>query len=75
MSQLTIRAATVAEIPMLLRHRRMMWWDLGRRDQAALDLMDTAASNYFATAVADGSYRGFLATGPAFCRSAGHNVR
>ncbi len=62
MSEVAIRAATVADIAVLLRHRRMMWWDMGRRDQAALDLMDTAASEYFATAVADGSYRGFLAT-------------
>lgn len=57
MGEIRIRAATVSDIPRLLRHRRMMWWDMGRRDQAALDLMDTAASEYFATAVADGSYR------------------
>ncbi len=61
MGEITIRAATAVDIPLLLRHRRMMWWDMGRRDEAALDLMDRAAGEYFATAVADGSYRGFLA--------------
>lgn len=61
MSEFVIRAATVADIPTLLRHRPMMWWDLGRHDEAALQLMAVAASEYFSTAVADGSYRGFLA--------------
>jgi GNAT superfamily N-acetyltransferase len=60
-SETKIRMATLAEIPSLLRHRRMMWWDMGRRDEAALDLMLKAASEYFSSAVADGSYRGFLA--------------
>ncbi len=61
MTEISIRAATPADIPTLLRHRRMMWWDMGRHDEAVLDLMDSAASEYFATAVLDGSYRGFLA--------------
>jgi hypothetical protein len=34
---------------------------MGRHDKAALDLMHQTASEYFETAVADGSYRGFLA--------------
>jgi len=61
MSEMTIRVATVDDIPTLLLHRRMMWWDMGRHDEAALDLMHQTASEYFGTAVADGSYRGFLA--------------
>jgi GNAT superfamily N-acetyltransferase len=61
MSEIRIRAAAPADIPTLLRHRRMMWWDMGRRDEGTLDLMHRAASEYFATAVVDGSYRGFLA--------------
>jgi GNAT superfamily N-acetyltransferase len=56
-----MRAATPADIPLLMRHRRMMWWDMGRRDEAALALMQQAASEYFTCAVADGSYHGFLA--------------
>jgi GNAT superfamily N-acetyltransferase len=61
MSDFSIRAATVADVPVLLRHRRMMWWDMGRRDETALALMEKAARDYFEHAVADGSYRGFLA--------------
>jgi hypothetical protein len=38
MSEITIRAATVDDIPTLILHRRMMWWDMGRHDEAALDL-------------------------------------
>ena len=40
MSQVQIRPATAADIPVLIRHRRMMWWDMGRRDEAALRLME-----------------------------------
>jgi len=46
---------------MLIRHRRMMWWDMGRRDEPAFEVMEEAAREYFPAAVADGSYRGFLA--------------
>jgi GNAT superfamily N-acetyltransferase len=56
-----IRQATISDIPILLRHRRLMWWDMGRRDEAALDLMEKAASEYFSGAVPEGSYHGFLA--------------
>ena len=62
MDDFVIRAATVVDIPSLLRHRRMMWWDMGRRDENALALMEAAAAEYFAQAVPEGSYRGFLAT-------------
>ena len=61
----TIRPATADDIPLLLRHRRMMWWDMGRRDEAALDLADQAAAEYFAEAVPSGMYRGFLAVDDA----------
>ena len=59
----TIRAANMADIPILLRHRRQMWWDMGRRDVAALDLMEQAVKEYFRAAIPDGSYLGFLAVG------------
>jgi GNAT superfamily N-acetyltransferase len=61
MNQVRIRAATVDDVPTLVRHRRMMWWDMGRRDEGALDLMENGAREYFNAAVRDGSYRGFLA--------------
>ena len=58
---ITIRAAVVEDIPLLVHHRRMMWWDMGRREESALQLMAKAAAEYFPKALADGSYRGFLA--------------
>jgi GNAT superfamily N-acetyltransferase len=61
MSEMRIRAATLADIATLIHHRRMMWWDMGRRNEAALVLMEAAAGEYFRTAVLDGSYVGFLA--------------
>jgi GNAT superfamily N-acetyltransferase len=61
MLEFSIRPATVSDIPALIRHRRMMWWDMGRRDETALEWMDTAAREYFSKAVPDGSYRGFVA--------------
>jgi GNAT superfamily N-acetyltransferase len=59
--EISIRLATVNDIPVLIHHRRMMWWDMGRQDVAALDRLNIAAQSYFSAAVADGSYRGFLA--------------
>jgi GNAT superfamily N-acetyltransferase len=41
-----------------------MWWDMGRRDESALSLMEQVATEYFTAAVTDGSYRGFLAVTP-----------
>lgn len=38
-----------------------MWWDMGRRDETALDLMEKAATEYFTQALPQGSYRGSLA--------------
>lgn len=61
MAQTLIRQATSSDIPVLLRHRRMMWRDMGRRDEKALEVMERAATEYFAQAVPQGSYRGFLA--------------
>jgi len=65
MNETTIRVAIPADIPILIRHRWLMRGDMGRRDEAALELMQKAAGEYFAVAVADGSYRGFLAVDAA----------
>ena len=60
MAQLTIREVTSSDRLVLLRHRRLVWWDMGRRDEHALDLTEGAATEYFSQAVFEGSYRGFL---------------
>jgi len=59
--EIIIRRVTVADIPTLIHHRRMMWWDMGRQNTAALDQMEIAAQHYFSAAVPDGSYCGFVA--------------
>lgn len=59
--EISIRPATVDDIPVLIHHRRMMWWDMGRQNVATLDQMEGAARTYFSAALPDGSYRGFLA--------------
>jgi GNAT superfamily N-acetyltransferase len=61
MDQMKIRPARVPDVEDLIRHRRMMWSELGCRDKTALDLMEAAARQYFPAAIAEGSYRGFLA--------------
>jgi len=60
MAPLKIRNAEPSDTSTLVRHRRMMWWDMGRRDEEALRLMEAGASEYFSAAVADGTYVGFL---------------
>jgi hypothetical protein len=64
MDDFHIRAATPADIPTLIRHRRMMWLDMGRPESALEDL-DDAAREYFTAALPSGRYRGFLAITPA----------
>ena len=61
MSGFFIRVASAADVDVLIHHRRMMWWDMGRRDESLLRDMEIAAREYFASALVDGSYRGFLA--------------
>ena len=61
MQEVKIRAAKVADLVVLIRHRRMMWFELGRKEETALALMEAAAKEYFQAALEDGSYRGFLA--------------
>ena len=65
MADMRIREATSSDIPALLRHRRLMWWDMGRRDETALNVMEKAATEYFTQALPEGSYRGFLAIAPS----------
>lgn len=65
MPDVRIREATSSDIPILLRHRRLMWWDMGRRDETALGVMGKAATEYFTQALPQGSYRGFLAIDPS----------
>jgi GNAT superfamily N-acetyltransferase len=57
----SIREATPADLDVVMRHRRSMFADMGDRDRPALDAMDASSRPLFARALADGSYRGWLA--------------
>lgn len=61
----TIRQVTVADIPDLVRLRRMMFEAMGFDDPAKLDASDAAASAYFARAILSGEFQGWLAVTPA----------
>ena len=57
----TIREASPTDIPEILRQRRSMYKDMHYTDSIALDAMATLSSAYLKTAMADGSFRAWLA--------------
>jgi GNAT superfamily N-acetyltransferase len=56
-----IRSASLADIPEILRQRRRMYEDMHYNDAQALDSMASLSSAYLKTAMADGSFRAWLA--------------
>lgn len=56
-----IRIATAADCPVILRHRRQMFEDMGEGTAEDLDRMVEATAPWLEQALADGSYRGWLA--------------
>jgi ribosomal protein S18 acetylase RimI-like enzyme len=59
--EVTIRQATVTDIPDLVRLRRVMFEAMGFDDPAQLDAADTAATAYFSETIPVGSFHGWLA--------------
>ena len=57
----TIREATVEDLPHVLRHRRGMFRDMGHRDEAQLDAMEAVAYPFFAEGLRAETYRGYFA--------------
>ncbi len=57
----TIREATANDIPEILRQRRRMYEDMHYPDLIALDSMASLSSTYLKTAMANGSFRAWLA--------------
>jgi GNAT superfamily N-acetyltransferase len=57
----TIREATASDIPEVLRQRRRMYEDMHYTDSATLDAMASLSSPYLKTAMAEGSFRAWLA--------------
>jgi len=58
---ITIRQADTRDIPELVRLRRRMYEDMRCSDTAALDAMASLTAAYLRRAVADGSFRAWLA--------------
>jgi hypothetical protein len=60
----TVRCATVADLAVILRHRRAMFEAMGHRDSEALDAMVASSRAHMRQTLEDGSYRGWLAETP-----------
>jgi GNAT superfamily N-acetyltransferase len=59
--ELAIRIADERDIAHLVRQRRAMFSDAGVGSETDLNLMSEAVEAYFRQAIADGSYRAYLA--------------
>jgi len=57
-----IRTATRGDIPAILRQRRAMYEDMDYTDSEKLAAMQSIASGYLKTALANGSFRAWLAS-------------
>jgi GNAT superfamily N-acetyltransferase len=60
-TEITIREAGAADIETILHHRRSMFRDMGEGTAEELDRMVEVARPWFARALANGSYRHWLA--------------
>jgi GNAT superfamily N-acetyltransferase len=58
---LLIRQAIQSDVPDILRHRRGMYEDMDYNDAQALSAMQSTSGPYLTTALANGSFRGWLA--------------
>ncbi len=55
-----LRPATLADIDVILRHRREMFREMGGDYERQLEAFDAASRQYFESALRDGSYYGLL---------------
>lgn len=60
--QTTIREATIYDLPVLVRHRRLMFESMGFSDQGRNDAMDASVRDYLNDALPTGQFRSWLAT-------------
>ena len=61
MQGITIREGTLADIPIIAHHRRRMCEDMNYSDVDALSTMVTVTAEYLKKAIAEGSFRSWLA--------------
>jgi hypothetical protein len=57
----TIREASVSEIPEIVRLRRCMYEDMNYKDANALQTMSSLTANFLSKAIPDGTFRAWLA--------------
>lgn len=55
-----MREAAMADLPVILHHRRGMFREMSCADQVALDAMEATSSPFIRAGLDDGSYRGWL---------------
>jgi GNAT superfamily N-acetyltransferase len=58
---ISIREASLADIPEILRQRCRMYEDMGTKDPDALNAMAELSADYLSRAMANGSFRAWLA--------------
>ncbi len=63
-NEISIRTAIPEDCAVILHHRRSMFQDMGEGSAEDLDGMVEATAPWLAGALADGSYRGWLAEDP-----------
>jgi GNAT superfamily N-acetyltransferase len=56
-----IRQAGPEDLEVLVRHRRLMFLEMGAADAPAFELLDEVSRNYFAAALGSGQYKGWMA--------------
>jgi GNAT superfamily N-acetyltransferase len=73
-ADVTIREAMPSESTIILHHRRSMFRDMGEGTAEERDLMVEVAGPWLARALADGSYRHWLALDSSGCVTGGGGV-
>lgn len=63
-ADITIRPTNVGDLEEILRHRRLMFYDMGHQDEAVLDALVRSSRPCVERYLAEGSYRGWFAIAP-----------
>src|SRR5512146_2158930 len=61
MDEITLRHAVSDDLGAIVHHRRAMFEDMGYKEAAVLDAMEATCRPFFARALAEGWYRGWVA--------------
>ena len=55
-----LRAATAADLSVIMRHRRCMFAEMGFKDEASLDAMEATSAPFIKAGLESGTFRGWL---------------